>query len=63
MRRLVCLMTVTRIPSGGKLRAWSGKPNLSVILWTAAPNEGAQGLFRGLGFRDTMLEMTLELEE
>ncbi len=34
-----------------------------VILWTAAPNEAAQRLVRGLGFRDTMLEMTLELEE
>lgn len=33
-----------------------------VILWTAAPNEGAQCLFRDLGFRDTMLEMTLELD-
>jgi ribosomal protein S18 acetylase RimI-like enzyme len=33
-----------------------------VILWTAAPNEAAQRLFRGLGFRDTMLEMTMELE-
>jgi ribosomal protein S18 acetylase RimI-like enzyme len=33
-----------------------------VILWTAAPNDVAQALFRGLGFRDTMLEMTLELE-
>lgn len=32
-----------------------------VILWTAAPNEAAQRLFRDLGFRDTMLEMTLEL--
>jgi ribosomal protein S18 acetylase RimI-like enzyme len=32
------------------------------ILWTAAPNEVAQRLFRGLGFRDTMVEMTLELE-
>lgn len=34
-----------------------------VILWTAAPNEAAQRLFRDLGFRDTMLEMTLELDE
>src|SRR5688572_25800757 len=34
-----------------------------VILWTAAPNEGAQTLFRSLGFRQTMVEMTLELEE
>lgn len=33
-----------------------------VILWTAAPNEGAQRLFRSLGFRDTMIEMTLELK-
>jgi ribosomal protein S18 acetylase RimI-like enzyme len=31
------------------------------ILWTAAPNEAAQALFRRLGFRDTMIEMTLEL--
>lgn len=33
-----------------------------VILWTAAPNAAAQSLFRRLGFRDTMLEMTLELD-
>ncbi|HYI10700.1 MAG TPA: GNAT family N-acetyltransferase [Thermoanaerobaculia bacterium] len=32
-----------------------------VILWTAAPNAAAQRLFRRLGFRDTMLEMTMEL--
>jgi ribosomal protein S18 acetylase RimI-like enzyme len=32
-----------------------------VILWSAWPNEGAQRLFRGLGFRETMVEMTLEL--
>lgn len=32
-----------------------------VILWTAAPNEVAQGLFRRLGFRETMVEMTMEL--
>lgn len=32
-----------------------------VILWTAAPNEAAQALFRLLGFRETMREMTLEL--
>ena len=32
-----------------------------VILWTAAPNENARTLFRKLGFRDTMTEMTLEL--
>jgi ribosomal protein S18 acetylase RimI-like enzyme len=32
-----------------------------VILWTAASNETAQSLFRRLGFRNTMMEMTLEL--
>lgn len=32
-----------------------------VILWTAAPNEGARQLFRRFGFRDTMVEMTMEL--
>ena len=32
-----------------------------VILWTAAPNGGAHRLFRRLGFRDTMVEMTMEL--
>jgi ribosomal protein S18 acetylase RimI-like enzyme len=34
----------------------------SVMLWTAAPNEGAQRLFEQLGFRRTMVEMTLDLE-
>ena len=33
-----------------------------VILWTAAPNASAQALFRRLGFRDTAMEMTLELD-
>lgn len=33
-----------------------------VILWTAAPNHAAQRLFRRLGFRDTMVEMTMELD-
>jgi ribosomal protein S18 acetylase RimI-like enzyme len=32
-----------------------------VVLWTAAPNDVAQRLFTSLGFRHTMLEMTLEL--
>ena len=32
-----------------------------VILWSAAANEGAQTLFRDLGFRTTMVEMTMEL--
>jgi ribosomal protein S18 acetylase RimI-like enzyme len=34
-----------------------------VVLWSAAPNEGAQRLFRRFGFRQTMVEMTLELED
>ncbi len=32
-----------------------------VVLWTAAQNGGAHALFARLGFRDTMVEMTLEL--
>lgn len=32
------------------------------ILWTAAANSRAQGLFDRLGFRSTMIEMTRELE-
>ena len=32
-----------------------------VILWTAAQNDAAQTLFTGLGFRQTMVEMTMEL--
>lgn len=32
-----------------------------VILWSAAQNEGAHALFHRLGFRDTMIEMTMEL--
>jgi ribosomal protein S18 acetylase RimI-like enzyme len=33
-----------------------------VILWSAAQNAPAQALFRRLGFRDTMIEMTMELD-
>ena len=33
-----------------------------VLLGTAAPNKAAQNLFRRLGFRDTMIEMTKELD-
>jgi len=32
-----------------------------VILWTAEQNPAAQKLFSRLGFRRTMIEMTLEL--
>ncbi len=31
-----------------------------VVLWTAERNDAAQRLFAGLGFRRTMIEMTLE---
>jgi GNAT superfamily N-acetyltransferase len=34
----------------------------NVVLWTAAPNEGAQRLFASLGFRPTMVEMTRTFE-
>jgi ribosomal protein S18 acetylase RimI-like enzyme len=33
-----------------------------VILWSAAPNAIARALFRQLGFRETMVEMTMELD-
>ena len=32
-----------------------------VIVWTAASNETARAMFRRAGFRDTMIEMTMEL--
>ena len=32
-----------------------------VMLWSASPNVNAQRLFHRLGFRDTMIEMTMEL--
>jgi ribosomal protein S18 acetylase RimI-like enzyme len=32
-----------------------------VMLWTAAPNEGAQRLFERHGFRRTMIEMTRDV--
>jgi GNAT superfamily N-acetyltransferase len=32
-----------------------------VMLWTATPNEPARRLFTARGFRETMVEMTLEL--
>jgi ribosomal protein S18 acetylase RimI-like enzyme len=32
----------------------------SVVLWSAAKNDGAQRLFERLGFRRTMVEMTRE---
>jgi ribosomal protein S18 acetylase RimI-like enzyme len=39
--------------------AWVREQDVSsVMLWTAAPNEGAQRLFERLGFRRTMIEMT-----
>ena len=37
-----------------------GQPR--VVLWSAAGNEAAQRLFARLGFRRTMVEMTLDLD-
>ena len=31
------------------------------MLWTASPNAAARELFKSLGFRETMIEMTVEL--
>jgi GNAT superfamily N-acetyltransferase len=31
-----------------------------IMLWTAAPNDAARALFRRIGFRETMIEMTRE---
>jgi ribosomal protein S18 acetylase RimI-like enzyme len=46
----------------GAAVAWlRGRGAPRVILWTATPNAAAQALFRRLGFRDTMVEMTMEL--
>jgi ribosomal protein S18 acetylase RimI-like enzyme len=33
-----------------------------VIVWSAASNDIARALFRGMGFRETMIEMTMELD-
>jgi GNAT superfamily N-acetyltransferase len=33
-----------------------------VVVWTAASNETARTMFRRAGFRDTMIEMTMELD-
>lgn len=33
-----------------------------VVLWSKSGNDAAQRLFAGLGFRDTMIEMTLDAE-
>jgi GNAT superfamily N-acetyltransferase len=39
--------------------AWVREQGVAnVMLWTAAPNEGAQRLFERFGFRRTMIEMT-----
>lgn len=43
--------------------AWlRGRGAPRVMLWTAAANVPAQALFAMLGFRETMIEMTLELD-
>ncbi len=43
--------------------AWVHSRGLSqVVLWSKSGNESAQRLFAKLGFRDTMVEMTLDQE-
>jgi ribosomal protein S18 acetylase RimI-like enzyme len=39
-----------------------GRGLAHVMLWTAPSNLGAQRLFRRAGFRETMIEMTLEID-
>jgi len=44
--------------------AWARAKGLPrVVLWSASKNETAQRLFQRMGFRRTMVEMTLELED
>ena len=38
------------------------KGQSQVVLWSKSGNDGAQRLFAALGFRDTMVEMTLDAE-
>jgi len=41
--------------------AWVQSKGMSqTVLWSKSGNEGAQRLFARLGFRDTMIEMTLD---
>ena len=43
--------------------AWAHSMGKSqVVLWSKSGNDGAQRLFAKLGFRDTMIEMTLDGE-
>ena len=41
--------------------AWiRSKGMTQVVLWSKPGNDGARRLFAGLGFRETMIEMTLD---
>jgi GNAT superfamily N-acetyltransferase len=43
--------------------AWlRGQGAPRAIIWTAAPNEASRQIFHRFGFRETMVEMTLELD-
>jgi len=44
------------------IRWMASKGAPRVVLGSAAGNTGAQALFRDLGFRQTMIEMTLEID-
>jgi ribosomal protein S18 acetylase RimI-like enzyme len=43
--------------------AWAhSRGRAQIVLWSKSGNDGAQSLFAKLGFRDTMIEMTLDGE-
>jgi GNAT superfamily N-acetyltransferase len=51
---------------GALLRAaieWAhSRERSQIVLWSKSGNEAAQRLFTGLGFRSTMVEMTLDVD-
>jgi ribosomal protein S18 acetylase RimI-like enzyme len=53
---------VGRMLLDATLEALAGRGASQVVLWTAARNEAAQRLFARAGFRQTMVEMTREVE-
>jgi ribosomal protein S18 acetylase RimI-like enzyme len=54
---------IGRMLLAGTLDALALRGAPQVVLWTAARNEVAQRLFAEMGFRQTMLEMTRNLED
>jgi ribosomal protein S18 acetylase RimI-like enzyme len=52
---------VGRALVGAMLEAFTAREAPRVVLSTAARNEPARAFFEGLGFRETMVELTREL--